>query len=79
MPKVFVQGPYKFFFYNNEGNEPMHVHVKSGSSTAKFWIRPVELAYGEGFRRHELNEIRRIVEARVEEIRNKWNEHFSNS
>jgi len=79
MPKDFVQGPHKFFFYSNEGNEPMHLHIRSGSNEAKFWVQPVEFAYGEGFRDHELNEIRRIVEARVGEIRNKWNEHFSNS
>ncbi len=28
MPTVFRSGPYRFFFYSNEGSEPPHIHVQ---------------------------------------------------
>jgi hypothetical protein len=29
MPEVFREGPYRFFFYSNENDEPPHVHVRT--------------------------------------------------
>lgn len=79
MPTVFRSGEYRFFFFSNEGNEPIHIHVESGSGYAKFWIDPEVLVESSGFRSHELSVLRRIIEDRSEEIRSKWNEHFGNS
>ncbi|WP_439481025.1 DUF4160 domain-containing protein [Cyclobacterium plantarum] len=42
MPTVLRIGPYRFFFFSNEGNEPPHIHVESGEGHAKFWLEPVE-------------------------------------
>ena len=36
MPEVFRTEGYVFFFYSNEGREPMHVHVRRGGGFAKF-------------------------------------------
>ena len=41
MPTVDRIGPYRFFFFANEGNEPPHVHVQRGRALAKFWLQPV--------------------------------------
>jgi hypothetical protein len=38
MPTVLRWGPYRAFFYLNEGDEPAHVHVRAGSK-AKFWLQ----------------------------------------
>ncbi|MES2615306.1 MAG: DUF4160 domain-containing protein [Bdellovibrionota bacterium] len=40
MPTIFVFLGLRFFFYSNENQEPMHVHVKSGNGEAKFWLYP---------------------------------------
>ena len=45
MPEIFRLEGYVFFFYANEGNEPMHVHVRRGGGYAKFWLEPLELDY----------------------------------
>ena len=59
MPKIpGIPGPYWFFFYSFDCNEPMHVHVRRDRQHAKFWLAPVSLAWNHGFSPRELNEIR---------------------
>jgi hypothetical protein len=36
MPEVFRKLGYVFFFYSNEGQEPMHIHVRKAGGFAKF-------------------------------------------
>jgi hypothetical protein len=38
VPTVLRWGPYRAFFYSNEGDEPAHVHVRAGGKEAKFWL-----------------------------------------
>ena len=57
MPTVLRNGPYKFFFYSNNGDEPQHVHISRDNKIAKFWIDPVRLQVSGGFSRHELLKI----------------------
>ena len=79
MPTVLRVGPYRYFFFSNEGNEPAHIHVESGASYAKFWIKPVRFERSIGFRAHELKEIHRIIEEKESLIEEKWNEFFGNA
>ena len=75
-PTISRIGPYRFFFYSNEGLEPAHVHVQRERMLAKFWLSPVELASSVGFGAHELNEIRELVEANQAAFQEAWNEYF---
>jgi len=43
MPTVFWKGPYRFFFYVGDRNEPAHIHVEHENRVAKFWLDPVML------------------------------------
>jgi len=36
MPTILRVGPYRFFFYSADGEEPPHVHVERDDSVAKF-------------------------------------------
>jgi hypothetical protein len=76
MPTVFREGPYRVYFFSNEGSEPPHVHVDAGGATAKFLIRPVAYAGGRGFAKSELRRIRRILESHEDEALAAWNAHF---
>jgi hypothetical protein len=38
MPTVLRSGPYRFFFYSADREEPRHVHVARGEARAKFWL-----------------------------------------
>lgn len=76
MPTVFRHGPYRFFFYSDEGNEPVHVHVEKDDLVAKFWIQPVTLAETGGFTAKELGKIERLVIQHQKTIIEHWHEHF---
>ncbi len=75
MPFVFRDGPYRFFFYSNEGNEPPHVHIRRDACEAKFWLDPIACAVSD-FSEKEQNKIAKLVEENRHAILEKWNEHF---
>ena len=76
MPTVLRIGKYRFFFFSNEGNEPMHIHVESGDAYAKFWIEPIQLAKSIGYSVKELNEIKKIIIEHKDLFEEKWYEYF---
>jgi hypothetical protein len=78
MPVVLRSGPYRFFFYSDEGAEPPHIHVDRAEATAKFWLKPPRLARNNGFPRHELTRIRKLVTIHQEQLLRSWHEHFDN-
>jgi hypothetical protein len=43
MPTVQIEGPYRFFFYSGDSDEPAHIHVERENMKAKFWLTPVRL------------------------------------
>ena len=57
MPNVLRAGPYRFYFYSHEPNEPPHVHVDRDDSSAKFWLKSVNLASNIGFREPQKNKV----------------------
>ena len=77
MPTVLRIKKYRFFFFSNEVNEPLHIHVESDDNYAKFWLEPVQLARSVGYNARELSEIRNLVMANVVEFIRRWNEYFS--
>jgi hypothetical protein len=80
MPTILRIGSYRFFFYSNENAEPAHIHVSRDRDVGKFWLDPlVELADSQGFARHELNEIRKLVEENREKFLEAWHEHFDDN
>lgn len=81
MPRVFTEGGLVYFFYSNEGHEPIHIHVRSGDAKhpdgeAKFWLDPISEAYCDGFSPKQAKRIRKVIEERAEEIRAAWRGHF---
>ena len=72
MPTVFREKGYRFFFYEADLDEPMHVHVAKSDRLAKFWIEPIGVAVTGGFKNHELNEIEQIISERYHEIVIAW-------
>ncbi|MGD0897218.1 MAG: DUF4160 domain-containing protein [Thermoguttaceae bacterium] len=38
MPSILVILGWRFYFYANEGNEPIHVHCRKADAEAKFWL-----------------------------------------
>lgn len=76
MPTVMRIGPYRFFFYSNEGNKPRHVHVQSGDGEAKFWLEPLEVAWYRGFNERQLAQIKRHIRDNLTYLLEAWDEYF---
>ena len=75
MPRIKgIPGPYRFFFYSNERDEPPHIHVRRERKVAKFWLGDVSLAKSRRFAAHELRELERIVVERRQEFLRAWYE-----
>ncbi|MGH7541745.1 MAG: DUF4160 domain-containing protein [Gemmatimonadota bacterium] len=76
MPSIpGIPGPYRFFFYSFDCNEPQHVHVERDDATCKFWLEPLTLARNRGFAPHELNRIRSTIREHLREIQDAWRKH----
>ncbi|MBM4457159.1 MAG: DUF4160 domain-containing protein [Chloroflexi bacterium] len=78
MPTVPIQGPYRFFFYSGDRDEPPHIHVEREKMKTKFWLSPVRLESSGGFSRSEINRIQRLVEDNREYLLRSWHEFFGN-
>jgi hypothetical protein len=61
MPTVLRIGPYRFFFYSNEWQEPVHIHAQRDKALAKFWFHDVSLANSSGFSASELSKLAATV------------------
>ena len=77
MPTVLISGPYRFFFYSGDRDEPPHIHVERERNKAKLWLDPVRLQNSKGFSQSEINRIQRLVEENRERFLRRWNEFFS--
>ena len=77
MPTVLLINGFRFFFYSNEGSEPVHIHVSKGDAEGKIWLHTqMEIAYMEGFTPAEIKDIEKIVKEKIELFKQKWNEYF---
>jgi hypothetical protein len=77
MPTVLRLRGFRFFFFSNEPNEPIHIHVESGDKYAKFWLEPLQVAKSIGYNARELSGIRNLIVENIDIIKRKWDEHFS--
>jgi hypothetical protein len=76
MPTVARIGPYRFFFYAGDRDEPAHVHVEHEDRVAKFWLDPVRLQRSGGFSRRDIARIAKLVRQRQRRLLEAWNEYF---
>jgi hypothetical protein len=68
-------GPYRFFFYSFDCNEPKHVHIQREKMVCKFWLEPVTLSTNHGFSPRELNGIREMIIQNRIRLMEAWDEH----
>ncbi len=78
MPTVLRLQSFRFFFYSNENDEPMHVHVEKAEAVGKIWLEPeTKIAYMYKFSTRERTQILSLVITNIEIFKQKWNEYFS--
>jgi hypothetical protein len=76
MPTVLRIGPYRFYFYSHEPNEPPHIHVDRERNSVKYWLTPVQLARNTGFVAHELRRVENMVEENRNKLLEAWHGYF---
>lgn len=76
MPTILRVGPYRFFFYASDRDEPQHVHVERDDRIAKFWLDPVRLQSSGGFNRTEIRRVHSIIDEHRPELVEAWNDYF---
>lgn len=77
MPTVLRSGPYRFFFYAGDQDEPPHVHVERDECEAKFWLDPVRLQRSHGFAAKEINRLEALTLANRQFLLDRWHEFFN--
>ena len=76
MPTILREGPFRFYFYAGDRDEPPHVHVERDNRVAKFWLDPVRLERGGGLRATELRRIEQIIEDNQTRFLREWHDRF---
>ena len=76
MPTVLRIGPYRFFFYAGDSDEPQHIHVERDDKIAKYWLTPIRLQNSGGFNRTEIDRIQKIIQEYHVQLMEGWNEYF---
>jgi hypothetical protein len=77
MPTVLRSQGFRFFFYSNENDEPIHVHIEKGDADGKVWLEPdVSVAYFHNFTAREERQIMEMIAENVNDFKVKWNEYF---
>ena len=80
MPTVLYIFGWRFFFYSNEGFEPIHIHAEKGDMECKFWLIVEDVEIKEAFS-HNLTpaanrEVKKIIYQHFDIIVEAWNEYF---
>ena len=77
MPTILMILGWRFFFYANERNEPIHGHCRKGNAEAKYWIDTegfnVIEAHSYNMRPAEKRIVRRIIFDHFDYIVSEWN------
>ncbi|MBQ1876863.1 MAG: DUF4160 domain-containing protein [Selenomonas sp.] len=85
MPQVFKVGSYWVYFWSDESMplEPIHVHIAKGAPVAngtKVWLTSSGhclLCHNKSkIPRHILHNIMRVIEARNQDVKEKWYNFF---
>lgn len=83
LPSLFTIGSYKVFFWSNENNEPIHVHITKGhpkANATKIWLTKsggcIVANNKELIPNKELNDLVEIIQAQYFLICAAWKQHF---
>ena len=80
MPTILLIMGWRFFFYANEGNEPIHIHCRKGEKECKYWLDienfNLEEAYSYNMNNKDKRQVKKIIFEYFEYIENEWNNFF---
>jgi hypothetical protein len=67
---------WRFFFYSNEQNEPIHVHCRKAERECKYWLDrknfALEQAYSYNMNNKDRRQVKKIIFEYFEFIEREW-------
>ena len=83
LPSLFMVSGYKVFFWSNENEEPIHVHIAKGKpspNATKIWLTRaggcIVASNGSKISQKELNELMEFISAQFFLICSEWKRFF---
>ena len=68
---------WRFFFYANEGDEPIHIHCRKAEKEAKYWLDTKNFDVLEAFtikmNNKDIRQVKKIIYDHFELIEEEWN------
>ena len=78
MPTILYIMGWRFFFYANEGKEPIHIHCQKAEKECKYWLDTenfdVEEAISYNMNNKDKRQVKKIVFEYFEHIEEEWND-----
>ena len=77
MPTILLIAGWRFFFYSNESNEPIHIHVQKAEMETKYWIdvEAYEIKGSFSFKLspRDKREVKKLIYLHLDYIIEQWN------
>jgi len=77
VPTLLLIMGWRFFFYSNEKNEPIHIHCQKAEKECKYWLDinnfALEEAYSYNMNNKDKRDVKKIVFEYFEFIEREWN------
>jgi hypothetical protein len=78
MPTILYIDGWRFFFYANEGDEPIHIHAQKAEKECKYWLDVKDFDVIEAFsyrmRQKDKRIVKKIIFEYFELIEKSWND-----
>ena len=78
MPTVLYLLGWRFFFYANELNEPVHIHARKGEMECKYWLLAdmfeIKEAFAYRMKPRDKREVKKIIYEHFDYIVEQWNQ-----
>jgi hypothetical protein len=76
VPTVLVKNGWRFFFFSNETNEPMHIHVIKAEKYCKYFIDEenveIRIAHFRKMNNKDMKEVKEIIYDNFNYIVESW-------
>jgi hypothetical protein len=77
MPTILLVMGWRFFFYSNEKNEPIHIHCRKAEKECKYWLDTknfaLQEAYSYSMNNKDKREVKKMIFEYFEFIEQEWN------
>jgi hypothetical protein len=75
-PTILLQHGWRFYFYSNERNEPIHIHVEKAEKECKYWLDvdafEIREAFAYNMAPRDTRDVRRIIFENFDYIVAEW-------